>query len=140
MQIRLRAPQDRELLPSLFAAIDEALARAGTTRGTAHDVLLISEEVVCNAIDHGRPPGSAHEVTLEIDIDEERITLQFRDDGAPFDPFEHPPPDLECCIEERRIGGLGVHLVRTLADEISYVRETRHNVLRVVLLRRATND
>lgn len=140
MQIRLRAPQDRELLPSLFAAIDQALMHAGTARATAHDVLLISEEVVCNAIDHGRPPGSEHEVTVEIDIDEHRITLHFRDDGDAFDPLEHPPPDLECCIEERQIGGLGVHLVRTLADEISYVREARHNVLRVVLLRSPTND
>ena len=45
MQIQLRAPQDRELLPSLFAAIRDALARAGISRELAHDVLLVSEEV-----------------------------------------------------------------------------------------------
>lgn len=140
MQIQLRAPQDRELLPSLFAAIRDALARAGIARELAHDVLLVSEEVVCNAIDHGRPPGSEHEVSVQIHIGARDITLCFRDDGDPFDPLEHPPPDLDADIEDRDIGGLGVHLIRTLADEITYAREAHHNVLRVVLLRPAATD
>jgi anti-sigma regulatory factor (Ser/Thr protein kinase) len=140
MQIQLRAPQDRELLSSLFAAIRDALARAGIQRELAHDVLLVSEEVVCNAIDHGRPSGCQHEVTVQISIGDRDITLCFRDDGDPFDPLAHPPPDLEADLEDRDIGGLGVHLVRTLADEITYVREARHNLLRVVLLRPAPRD
>ena len=135
MRIQMRAPQDRELLPSLFAAIDEALAQAGIAHALAHDVRLVSEEVVCNAIEHGQPPGGEHEITVEIAIHDDRITLCFRDDGDPFDPLSQPPPDLEADIEERPIGGLGVHLIRTLASEISYARESHRNVLRVVLLR-----
>ena len=135
MQIRMRVPQDRELLPSLFAAIDEALARAGIPPALAHDVHLVSEEVVCNVLEHGQRPGGEHEITVEIGIDDDRVTLYFRDDGEPFDPLSHPPPDLEADIEERLIGGLGVHLIRTLADEITYTREGHRNVLRVVLLR-----
>jgi anti-sigma regulatory factor (Ser/Thr protein kinase) len=135
MRIQMRAPQDRALLPSLFAAIDEALAQAGIAHALAHDVRLVSEEVVCNAIEHGQPPGGEHEVTVEIAINDDRVTLCFRDDGDPFDPLSQPPPDLEADIEERPIGGLGVHLIRTLASEITYARESNRNVLRVVLLR-----
>lgn len=135
MRIQMRAPQDRELLPSLFAAIDEALAHAGIAHALAHDVRLVSEEVVCNAIEHGQPSGGQHEVMVEIAIHDDRVTLYFRDDGDPFDPLSQPPPDLEADIEERPIGGLGVHLIRTLASEISYAREAHRNVLRVVLLR-----
>lgn len=135
MQIQLRVPQDRELLPSLFVAIDEALARAGIAPSLANDIRLVSEEVVCNALAHGRQAGDGHEVIVEMSVREDRILLCFRDDGAPFDPLEHPPPDLECDLEERQIGGLGVHLIRTLADEIAYVREGRHNILHVVLMR-----
>ena len=135
MQIQLRVPQDRELLPSLFAAIDEALTRGGIASPLAHDIRLISEEVVCNALAHGRPVGAGHEVIVEMSVREDRVLLCFRDDGAPFDPLEQPLPNLECDIEERPIGGLGVHLIRTLADEISYVREGRHNILHVVLMR-----
>ena len=135
MQIRLHAPQDRSLLPSLFAAIDEALASAGIDRALAVDVQLVTEEVVCNAIEHGARPGVEHEVTVDITINDDRITLHFRDDGHPFDPLSQPEPDLDADIDGRPIGGLGVHMVRTLADEIAYVREDRHNVLHVVLLR-----
>jgi len=135
MQIQLRVPQDRELLPSLFAAIDDVLARAGIAEALAHDVRLVSEEVVCNALEHGQPPDSEHEITLEIAIHDDRVTLCFRDDGEPFDPLSQPPPDLEADIENRPIGGLGVHLIRTLADEIAYTREADRNVLRVVLRR-----
>lgn len=137
MQIRLRAPQDRSLLPSLFAAIDEALASAGIDRALADDVQLVTEEVVCNAIDHGARPGVEHEVIVDIAIDHDRVTLHFRDDGHPFDPLSQPAPDLDADIDGRPIGGLGVHLIRTLADEIAYVREDRYNVLHVVLLRPA---
>ena len=135
MQIQLHAPQDRELLPSLFAAIDDALARAGIAPSLAHDVHLVSEEVVCNAIEHGQQPGDGHEVTVEIAVQDDRVILCFRDDGEPFDPLSQPPPDLDADIKERPIGGLGVHLVRTLANEITYTREADRNVLRVVLLR-----
>ena len=135
MQITMRAPQDRELLPSLFAAIDDVLARAGIEHALANDVRLVSEEVVCNAIDHGQRPGSEQEITVQIAIHDDRVTLFFRDNGEPFDPLSQPPPDLEADIEERPIGGLGVHLIRTLANEITYAREAHHNVLRVVLLR-----
>lgn len=135
MQIQLRAPQDRELLPTLFAAIEDALARAGITQPLAHDVLLVSEEVVCNAIDHGRPPGSEHEVTVDIAVRADRVALCFRDDGDAFDPLAQPAPDLDADIEDRAIGGLGIHLIRTLADEITYERSGIHNVLRITLLR-----
>ena len=140
MQIQLRAPQDRELLPSLFAAIDEALTRAGVDRALADDVRLVSEEIVCNAIDHGCPPGNAHEVTVDIAISHDRIALCFRDDGIAFDPLSQPPPDLDADISVRNIGGLGIHLIRTLADDISYRRESHHNVLRVALLRAKPKD
>lgn len=140
MQIQLRAPQDRELLPSLFAAIDEALARAGIAAALAHDIQLISEEVLCNAIDHGCRPGREHEVLVEIAIRPDRIALCFRDDGDPFDPLEHPPPDLDADIAARPLGGLGVHLIRTLADGIAYAREGHHNVLHVTLMRRTPTD
>ena len=53
----------------------------------------------------------------------------------PFDPLSQPPPDLDADIVDRPIGGLGVHLVRDLADESPMSATIRHNVLHVVLLR-----
>ncbi len=70
---------------------------------------------------------------MGIGVDGDRITLEFRDDCVAYNPLERDEPDLDADIEDRPIGGLGVHLIRQLAEEVSYVREEPHNILRVVL-------
>ncbi len=51
------------------------------------------------------------------------------DNGRPFNPFGTAPPDVALSIEQREIGGLGIHLVRQMMDEVSYHRRTDHNVV-----------
>jgi sigma-B regulation protein RsbU (phosphoserine phosphatase) len=135
-----RAPQDRALLPGLFAAIDEALIKLGVDSASIGEVRLITEEVICNAIDHGTEPGAEHEVAVELAVERDRIVLKFRDDGAPFDPLSQAGPDLDADIDDRPLGGLGLHLVRTLANHATYAREGRYNVLHIVLLRPTAGD
>ncbi len=65
----------------------------------------------------------------------DEITVEIEDDGRAFDPFDAPPPDLTSSIEERAIGGLGVHLVRSLTDDASYERRDGRNI--VTLRKRA---
>lgn len=135
-----RAPQDRALLPGLFAAVDEALIKLGVDSASIGEVRLITEEVMCNAIDHGTEPGAEHEVAVELAVERDRIVLKFRDDGAPFDPLSQAEPDLDADIDDRPLGGLGLHLVRTLANHATYAREGRYNVLHIVLLRPTAGD
>ena len=61
--------------------------------------------------------------------DGEELVLEISDDGKPFDPTQAPPPKLNAALEERRIGGLGVYLVRTMMDEIAYRRSDGRNHL-----------
>ena len=133
MHILLQVPQEEGQLGDLVAAIDGVLAREGVPAPVAHDVQLVAEEVVCNALDYGRIEGREHEISVGIAIRDGVITLEFRDDCVAFNPLEQPDPDLEADIEDRPIGGLGVHLIRQLAEEVSYRREEPHNILRVVL-------
>ncbi|WP_363796706.1 SpoIIE family protein phosphatase [Lysobacter firmicutimachus] len=128
------APQDRARLPDVFASVEAALAEAGVERERIGDVRLIVEEVMCNAIDYGGQSGG-HEVSLELGIGRDRVDLLFRDDGRPFDPLAQAPPDLDADVQDRPLGGLGLYLIRSLADEAAYAREGRYNVLRIVLLR-----
>ena len=54
---------------------------------------------------------------------------ELSDDARPFDPLNAPPPDLNSAIEDRRIGGLGVHLVKTLMDDVGYAyRDGRNHI------------
>jgi anti-sigma regulatory factor (Ser/Thr protein kinase) len=135
MQMRLVLPDDRTRLRELDGAIVQALSAGGVAFDVIADVLLIAEEVVCNAIDHGFSEHRAHEIVVTVAQLPEQVAIEFRDDGVPYNPLDRPSPDLEADIGERPIGGLGVHLVRALADEVTYNRDAAHNVLRVVLHR-----
>ena len=77
------------------------------------------EEIGTNIVRHGRPRSDV-EVTLLFGGDE--VLLTFEDDGIPFDPLEHPDPDVPPTLELARVGGLGVFLVKKLAARIQYER------------------
>jgi anti-sigma regulatory factor (Ser/Thr protein kinase) len=89
------------------------------------------EELALNAIKHGRcsPAGGAIEVGLRLSGQELQIT--FTDTGIPFNPLDAPPPDLTSSIADRPIGGLGIHLVRSLMNSVEYERDGGQNRLRL---------
>ncbi len=132
MLIRLVVPGEHARVEDLNASLEAVLARHCIARGVRDDVRLIVEELASNAIDHGGAVGR-NELSVDIGIRDGVLTLSFSDDGAPFDPTDAPPPDLDAGIDERPIGGLGLHLIRQLAEEISYRREGGFNLLKVSL-------
>ena len=68
-------------------------------------------------------------VVVEVELNQDRVTVTLTDDGTPFDPFSQPEPDTTLSVEERPIGGLGIHLVREMMDDVSYQRRDGHNVV-----------
>jgi anti-sigma regulatory factor (Ser/Thr protein kinase) len=93
---------------------------------------LAVDEVCTNIIQHGYDPDRQGEIslTIELDTDEARITVV--DSGRPFSPDEAAEPDLEAPWDERPVGGLGWHLVRSVVDEIHYRRDGSENLLTLV--------
>jgi anti-sigma regulatory factor (Ser/Thr protein kinase) len=69
-------------------------------------------------------------VSLECTVNEEHIILELRDDGVPFDPTKQTRANTKQKLEERSIGGLGIHLVMNLMDHVEYIREGDFNVLK----------
>lgn len=135
MLIRLVVPGEHARVEDLNASLEAVLARHCVTRGVRDDVRLIVEELASNAIEHGGTdiPVGQHELSVDIGIEGDRLSLQFSDDGAPFDPTDATAPDLDADIDDRPIGGLGLHLIKQLAEEISYRRDGGFNLLKVVL-------
>ncbi len=93
------------------------------------DINLALEELVSNIIIHGFEDKNEHEITVGIGIKEEELIVEISDDAKYFNPLEHPEPEIEKPIEERDIGGLGVHIVRNIMDELNYRREHGKNIL-----------
>lgn len=118
----------------IAAAIGE-VRRFCTGRGadaaTADELELILDEVLTNIASYAYGDGMAHEIVLDVERTRTGICLELRDDGRPFDPRGIAAPDLDAGLEERDFGGLGMHFVRTLVDDIAYSREKGWNVLRL---------
>lgn len=91
------------------------------------NVQLVIEELILNIFNYG---GENLQARLDIDSDSHGIALRLEDNGKPFNPLlDSPEPDIDASLEDRRIGGLGVYLVKQLAEDIVYRREGVHNIL-----------
>jgi serine/threonine-protein kinase RsbW len=93
---------------------------------------LTIEELVTNCIKYGFPDDpNSHTIHVTFSVRHQTLDVQMIDDGNPFNPLEAPAPDLSLPAEDRPIGGLGLHLLRELADAVSYERRDGKNVLRL---------
>ena len=120
-----------------LSGLQEQVARFGAAQGWPADweyqVELAIEELVVNIVNYGFDADSAGRVELVLDSGPDALTIEITDNGRPFDPFnEAPPPDLDSNVDERPIGGLGVHFVKTMMDEASYRREGDRNHVTLV--------
>jgi serine/threonine-protein kinase RsbW len=137
MQMRLMIPREYARVDDLNASLEAVLENNGVSRGLRDDVRLIVEELACNAIEHGdlseTEETEQHELRVDISIRDNLLALEFREGGAPFNPLSLPTPELDADILERPTGGLGVHLIRQVAEEMHYERVDGCNVLSVSL-------
>ncbi|HET6306359.1 MAG TPA: ATP-binding protein [Rhodopila sp.] len=104
-----------------------------------HFVLAL-DELVANIVQHGLQPGTPATIRISVSLAPSTLAMEISDPGRAFDPLcETPPPDLVSPLEQRRVGGLGVHFVRTLMDEVRYRREHDRNVLTLSKARPTTS-
>ena len=133
MHLQLEARPEE--LPRVAEAVEAMAERDDWPPKLLFQVNLVLEELALNVMTHGRD-GGAHRLDVILTSAPEAITIELADDGPRFDPLEEAPefdPDLP--LDERRVGGVGVHLVRTLADDASYRYEDGRNRLTLVLQR-----
>ena len=90
---------------------------------------LVLEELVTNIIFYGYDDKNDHEIIIGLSYDNNIMQLQIEDDGREFNPLLMAEPDLDVAIENRKIGGLGIHFVRKIMDDIIYVRSENKNIL-----------
>jgi anti-sigma regulatory factor (Ser/Thr protein kinase) len=90
---------------------------------------VILDELFANTVNYGYEPGANGRIDVALSLAGNRLTIEFVDDGRPFDPLNAPPPDLDLPVEDRPIGGLGLAIVRAFADEAEYRRDGSRNRL-----------
>ena len=90
---------------------------------------LALDEIVSNVIHHGWKDDGEHQLHVRVSRAESELTVEVEDDAPPFNPLEVPAPDITKPLEERPIGGLGIHLVRQIMDGLEYRRQDGKNLL-----------
>lgn len=117
-------------LPALLALVATVCRREQVDAETAHALKLIAEEACVNVMHHAYPAGQPGPLSLQVQtmaFDGQRcITLTLQDQGRPFDPLSLAPATVTAPAEARLPGGMGVHLIRQLADRLHYERHPRH--------------
>lgn len=116
-------------LSTLMDELTSAWSAAGLPVDARFPFELALEEIFVNAITHGAIAGETRHFDLRFSYVRPRATLVLRDDAPPFDPLSLAAPDLAAGLDERGMGGLGIHLVRELMDEVSYRRVDGRNEL-----------
>ena len=93
------------------------------------DLCLAADEALANIILHGYGEDAKSPIRLDARVAGETLVLEVEDSGPPFDPLTAPAPKLNVPPEERKPGGLGIFLIRSVTHEVEYRRDGDHNHL-----------
>lgn len=124
-------PSDTGAIPGVTAALEEMMRAHAFAEDEILDLQLAVEEAVSNVILHGYVNG-AGEITVRCRASDDMAEVRIEDSAPPFDPLSLPEPDTAADIENRTVGGLGIHLIRRVADGIAYRYEGGKNILVLV--------
>ena len=119
-------PGEVDRAAAAFAAFADAHALPASVRRSLHVAL---DELLTNAAVHGFGGREGGSVTVEVELRADRISATVTDDGKPFNPLGVGAPDTALPLSDRPVGGVGIHLVRGLLDEIRYERRSGRNVV-----------
>ena len=96
-------------------------------------IQLSLEEIFTNVVSYGYDDDTEHEVEIVLSKNGKTVTVEIADDGRPFDPLQDAPEmDTESTLEERRVGGAGIALAKTMMTDLRYHRDDGRNHLIMV--------
>ncbi len=112
----------REAIAPTMEAAEAWLEERQAPPKVVYFVALAIEEIVTNCIHYGYDDDREHTIVITLTVHDGTLAVGIVDDGRPFDPLAQPTPDFSIKVQDRREGGLGIHLLRNLADGIRYER------------------
>ncbi len=135
-QLSLSIPNSRPEIRNLRKSFDDFAQENRLAGNIRRDVQLALDELVTNIIDYGYGDGEEHTIEIDLDLNEDRLTIDIVDDAAEYDILDKDDPDITKSIDEKPIGGLGIFLVKHLMTDVKYERADGKN--RVTLIKELT--
>lgn len=132
-ELRLPVGTDLAGLERIVEQLDEFWAHHELDPSVQADLNIAIEEMLSNVMRHN---SAGADIQLQAVVYADKVKVEIRDRGRPFDPLAHPAPDVQAPLEQRRGGGLGIFLTIRLMDETSYERVDGENRFRMERQRR----
>jgi anti-sigma regulatory factor (Ser/Thr protein kinase) len=129
----LTVSNDLAELRRVRAFIETSCGELELTTRVLDRVILVAEELITNVIEHGLPDRGHHDVGLALSIQDGELRLVIEDGGRPFNPLGADAPKLDLDAEHRPERGLGIHLVRNVAQSMEYERRDGRNRIAIGL-------
>ena len=121
-------------IPESISAADEIFEQlansVGLSEKSKRQMLVVIDEVLSNIINYAYPDRDG-EFEFQVNAEEGRMKIVFIDSGLPFNPLQSKDPDVTLSVEERKRGGLGIFLVKKLADQVEYAYDNGRNILSI---------
>ncbi len=113
--------------------LEEFAKLHGLSDKLVYQMTLVVDEIVTNTAKYGYGDCSQHCINVDLHLEDNVLVILIMDKAQPFDLTTAPVPELDIPVEDRRkpVGGMGIHLVRSLVDSIEYRRENGMNVLEI---------
>lgn len=131
MQASIELRNDLDEVVPLIEFVREFGNLHGLSPSVVFDLTLALEEVFTNVVRHGYVGKEPHTIGIGLGIEVHEVTAEVEDDGQPFNPLLMPEMDISAPLDARRGGGMGIHLVRKLMDEVQYDGAGGRNRLRL---------
>ena len=129
MEKEIRITNELDEITALAIFVEEFCSDLALPAETTMHINLALEEAVSNVIMHAYPLEEHHEIRLKASLTDNQLIFLLTDKGLSFDPTNAPDADITIPIEERAIGGLGIFLIRSIMNEVSYQRLDGENRL-----------
>lgn len=129
---QITLPAILENLPELIKSVSRCGKEQGLSDNKVIEIEIALEEVLVNIINYAYQDQVGDvKVSCKVD-DESRFVIEIEDTGPPFDILSVNQPDLSDKISERKVGGLGIHLIKNLMNDVQYFRKADKNVLQLI--------
>ena len=127
--LTVRIENDLSEIPKVDEKLDEFAEQFGLPPAIAATFHIIFDDLLNNVISYGFNDEQRHFIDISLELTANSLIVSIADDGVTFDPLTKATPDTTLSIEDRQIGGMGIHLVINMVDDINYQRTADKNVL-----------
>ena len=129
-RVKIEISADAPQISNIHKIIEKLGEQYQWSSRLVNQLQVATDEIVTNIIAYGVEGAEPHMICVQFSLgDPNCVQIEITDDGKPFDPMNVPAADTKSSVDERKVGGLGIHIVKTLMDSLEYSRFEGKNIL-----------